>query len=91
MMKENNFLSKCWHNEKNNKIKVEIKYNNKESKIRELKKISKPSQHVHLNVDEIRKKCKGKSIYFISTSSGLMTHKEAIEKNIGGKAIFYAF
>jgi ribosomal protein S8 len=45
--RENNFLSECWIDEKNHRIKVKIKYSNRDSNIHQLKKISKPSQHIH--------------------------------------------
>lgn len=87
-LKENNFLSNYWYDKKNRKIKAEIKYRNKYSCINELKKISKPSQHIHIKYKEIKKKCQGYGVYFISTSFGILTHKEALEKKIGGKLIF---
>ncbi|CAI2161723.1 1298_t:CDS:2 [Funneliformis geosporum] len=74
----------CWFDEKNRKIKVDIKYNNQNSRIHHLKKISKPSQHIHLGVEEIKKQCHKRGFYIISTSTGLLTHREALEKNQGG-------
>ena len=88
-LEENNFLAQCWLDEKNRKIKADIKYNNKNSRIHEIKKISKPSQHIHLRVKEIKKYCRGRGIYFISTPLGLLTHREALEKNQGGKVLFF--
>lgn len=89
-LKENNFFSKCWFDEKNKIIKAEIKYANENSCIQQLQKISKPSQHIHLKVAEIKKNCRGRHrVYFISTSSGLLTHQEALAKKQGGKVIFF--
>src|SRR4051794_20576505 len=78
-LKENNFFSQCWFDEKNRNIKVDIKYANQNSRIHQLKKISKPSQHIHLQVKEIKKNCRNHGIYFISTPLGLLTHHEALE------------
>jgi small subunit ribosomal protein S8 len=88
-LKDENFLSECWSDEKKRQIKVRIKYNNKDSHIHQIKKISKPSQHIHWKTSDIKKKCHGYGIYLISTSQGLLTHREALEKNLGGKAIFF--
>ena len=87
-----NFLSQCWFDEKNRNIKVEIKYSQQRSKIQEIKKISKPSQHIHLRVKEIEETCRDRGIYLISTSlpeTPLLTHREALAKKQGGKVILF--
>ena len=89
------FLSQCWidkKEEKKWKIKVDIKYNNKNSRIHEIKKISKPSQHIHLKAKKIKKYCSRYGLYLISTSlpeTPLLTHREALEKKQGGKVILF--
>ena len=91
-LEETNFLSRCWFDEKGRSIKVDIKYSNQNSHIKQVKKISKPSQHIHLKVKEIKKNCRGRGIYIISTSlpeTPLLTHREALEKKQGGKVIFF--
>ena len=88
-LEANNFLSQCWFDEKNKRIKVDIKYSNQNSRIHEIKKISKPSQHIYLRVKEIKKYCYHHGFYFISSSFGLLTHREALEKKQGGKVIFF--
>src|ERR1700733_5842794 len=82
-LRERNVLSQCRVDKKNRNIKVDIKYNNQNSRIHHLKKISKPSQHIHLRVREIKKFCQNHGFYIISTSEGLLTHREAQEKNLG--------
>jgi ribosomal protein S8 len=42
-----------------------------------------------LQVREIKKFCKNHGFYIISTSAGLLTHREALEKGLGGKVIFF--
>jgi len=66
---------------------VEIKYFNKNSSLHEIKKISKPSQRIYLSLSQIKKKCLGRRTYLISTSRGLLTHREALDKKIGGELI----
>lgn len=86
-LQENNFLSQCWFDKKNRNIKAEIKYSNQKSCINQLKKISKPSQHIHLKVKELKKYCRSYGVYLITTPAGLLTHREALEKNVSGKVI----
>ena len=88
-LEASNFLSQCWFDEKNRKIKADIKYSNQNSRIHQVKKVSKPSQHIHLRVKDLKKHCRGRNTYFISTPLGLLTHREALEKNQGGKVIFF--
>ena len=88
-LEENNFLSQCWFDEKNRKIKVDIKYANQNSRIHQVKTISKPSQHIYLRVKELKKRCRGHGTYLISTPLGLLTNREALEKNQGGKVLFF--
>ncbi|MCE8163919.1 MAG: 30S ribosomal protein S8 [Candidatus Moeniiplasma glomeromycotorum] len=91
-LRENNFFSKCWFDEKRKNIKVDIKYSNQNSRIHRIKKISKPSQHIHLRVKEIEKNCHDRGIYLISTSlaeTPLLTHREAMAKKQGGKVILF--
>jgi ribosomal protein S8 len=41
----------------------------------------------YVKAKEVKKYCFGKSVYLISTPFGLMTNKEALEKNTGGKLL----
>ena len=87
-LQQTNFLSQFWFDEKNHRLKVEIKYSNRRSLIHELKKISTPSRHIHLRVKELNKFCRRSyGTYIISTSRGLLTDREALVQNTGGKVI----
>lgn len=83
----NNFLTECWVDENKKIIKVKIKYFNKNSSLHEIKRISKISQRTYLNLSQIKKECVGRRTYLISTSQGLLTHREAIDKKVGGELI----
>jgi small subunit ribosomal protein S8 len=83
----NNFLTECWVDENKKIIKVKIKYFNKNSSLHEIKRISKISQRIYLNLSQIKKECVGRRTYLISTSQGLLTHREAIDKKVGGELI----
>ena len=86
-MKQYNFLTQFWVDEKNKQIKAEIRYFNRQSAIRCIETISKPSRSLYVSSSKISKRCSTGGIYLISTSQGLLTHKEALEKKIGGKLI----
>ncbi len=81
-LKEGNFLRQYYHDEKKRIIKADIKYYNKTSSLREIRKIS-----AYLKASEIKKKCFGKHLYLISTPQGLLNNHEALQKNVGGKLI----
>ena len=88
-LKENNFFLEVWTTKNKREIKVKIKHFNKFSSINQIKRISKSSQRIYFTSEEIKKNCLGKRIYLISTSKGLMTHRQALEKKIGGEVIFF--
>lgn len=74
-------------------IKIAIKYdrNSKEPVIRKLGRISKPGLRKYAGVDELPRVINGLGIAIVSTSHGLMTAKQAREKNIGGELICYCY
>ena len=74
-------------------IKIKLNYEQKNlekiPKIKEINRISKPSQRVYVEAQEIFPFKKGKGIRILSTSKGLMTDKEAKKQNVGGELICY--
>mgnify|MGYP003828669987 FL=1 len=73
-------------------LKIELKYNNNgESVLRQIKKISKPGQRIYLPSHEIKSVKSGLGCLIVSTSSGLMTNKEAKKKGLGGEIICEVF
>ncbi|MDH3005166.1 MAG: 30S ribosomal protein S8, partial [Candidatus Shikimatogenerans sp. JK-2022] len=75
------------YNKKYNKIIIYLKYINKNSVIRNIKRISKPSLRKYLKYKNISKVLNGYGIYIISTSLGVMTGYEAVSKKIGGEIL----
>jgi len=69
------------------KIKVVLKYNQKQPVISGLKRISKPGQRIYLPAKKIKSVRGGFGIAIVSTSQGLMTDKEARKKKLGGEII----
>lgn len=70
-------------------IILSLKYNNKESVITGLKRISKPGLRVYAKADEIPRVLNGLGIAIISTSKGIMTGKDAKAANLGGEVLAY--
>ena len=70
-------------------ITIALKYVEKESVIKGLKRISKPGLRVYAKSEEIPKVLGGLGIAIISTSKGVMVDKEARKANIGGEVLAY--
>jgi len=73
-------------------IRVFLKYGqNGERVITNLKRISKPGLRVYTKREDVPKVLNGLGIAIISTSEGLLTDKEARQKNVGGEVIAYVW
>ena len=73
-------------------IRVAMKYGPDKAKvITGIKKISKPGLKVYAKADEVPKVLGGLGIAIISTSSGLITDKEARRLGVGGEVICYVW
>ena len=88
ILKEEGFIEN--YEVKDNDIIVNLKYGaKKERVISGLKRISKPGLRVYAKSSEIPKVLNGLGIAIISTSNGVMTDKEARQKNLGGEVLAY--
>ena len=73
-------------------IKVQMKYGpDKTRVITGIKRISKPGLKVYAKKDEVPRVLGGLGIAIISTSSGLITDKQARELGVGGEVICYVW
>lgn len=74
-------------------IKIALKYHpeTKESALKSLVRVSKPGLRRYTNVDEMPRVLNGLGIAILSTSMGLMTDKEARQKNVGGEVLCYVY
>ncbi len=70
-------------------INIELKYVNKERVITGLKRISKPGLRVYAKAEQLPKVLNGLGIAIVSTPQGVMTNKQAKEKNLGGEVLAY--
>ena len=74
-------------------IHITLKYgeDKNEKIITGLKRISKPGLRVYAKREDVPKVLNGLGIAIISTSEGLLTDKEARQKNVGGEVIAYVW
>ena len=73
-------------------IKVFLKYGpNGERVISGLKRISKPGLRNYVSAKDLPKVLNGLGIAIVSTSAGVITDKEARQKNVGGEVIAYVW
>jgi small subunit ribosomal protein S8 len=69
-------------------IRVFLKYSpTKESVIRGIRRVSKPGLRVYRSYTEIPRARSGFAVTILSTSSGLLTDKQAKEKKVGGEVL----
>jgi small subunit ribosomal protein S8 len=66
-------------------------YNNKESVITNIKRISRPGFRFYAKKDKIPSVLRGRGMAIISTSKGVVTDKQAREMNLGGEVICYVW
>ncbi len=74
---------------KQNVIKIHLKYRDGVSAITGLKRISKPGLRIYKDSEKLPRVLNGLGTAVISTSKGLMTDKEARNQSIGGEVICY--
>jgi small subunit ribosomal protein S8 len=69
-------------------LRVELKYGpNGEQVIQEIKRISKPGRRVYSKAKDLKPVLGGMGIMIISTSTGVLSDREARQKNAGGEVI----
>lgn len=69
-------------------LDVSLKYTNGVHAIQGVKRSSKPGRRMYLGVAEIFPVKFGKGERILSTPAGIMTGKEARQKNVGGEELF---
>ncbi len=75
--------------DKQNVLRLHLKYRNGISAISGLKRISKPGLRIYKPVDELPRVLSGLGIAIISTSKGILTDKQARELSVGGEVICF--
>ncbi|GJM32744.1 MAG: 30S ribosomal protein S8 [Saprospiraceae bacterium] len=74
-------------------IKIALKYDpvTKAPIIRKLQRASKPGLRLYCKADEIPRVINGLGIAIVSTSSGVITGKQAQTRNVGGEVLCYIY
>ena len=69
-------------------LKIELKYGpNGERVIRHIRRVSKPGRRVYRRADGLRPVLNGLGISIISTSRGVISDREARQRNLGGEVL----
>ena len=69
-------------------LRVQLKYGpNGERVIRHLKRVSKPGRRVYRGADDLKPVLNGLGITVLSTSHGLLSDREARQRNLGGEVL----
>lgn len=91
ILKEENFIHdfSIIEDNKQNVIRVHLKYRNGISAISGLKRVSKPGLRVYKPADQLPRVLNGLGLAVISTSKGLLTDRQAREQSVGGEIICY--
>ncbi|MCS7052598.1 MAG: 30S ribosomal protein S8 [Ignavibacterium sp.] len=74
---------------KQNIIRIHLKYRNGMSAISGLKRVSKPGLRIYKGVEELPRVLNGLGIAIVSTSKGILTDKQARAASVGGEVICY--
>lgn len=91
LLSKEGFLKNVKETEEEGKkvLTAELVYEKRTPIFTDVKIISKPSLRVYVSTVELEKKEKrGLGKIVVSTSSGLMTGKEALKKGLGGELLF---
>ena len=73
-------------------LTISLKYGpNRERSIAGIKRVSKPGLRVYAKSTELPKVLGGLGIAIISTSSGLLTDRQAAKKKVGGEVLAYVW
>ena len=73
-------------------LSVTLKYSeDRKSSIAGIKRVSKPGLRVYAKSDELPKVLGGLVIAILSTSSGLLTDRQAAKKGVGGEVLAYVW
>ena len=70
-------------------IRIDLKYTPiGQSVIHGMKRVSRPGQRIYSPTDQLRRLTRGLGTLVVSTSSGVMTNREAKKANLGGEVLF---
>ncbi len=91
ILKEENYIQDYTfvEDDKQNVIRIALKYNNGESVLKGLERVSRPGLRKYATSDKLPRVINGLGVAVISTSKGVMTDKQARQQGVGGEVICY--
>lgn len=72
-------------------LQIELKYNNGQPAIREIRRVSKPGRRVYSAVKELQPVKNGLGVSILTTPKGVMSDNRAREENVGGEVLCNVF
>lgn len=72
-------------------LKIKMKYNQRQSVIEDLERISKPSCRLYCGSKEIPRVKDGMGIAILSTPKGILSGRDAMKQNVGGEILCYVW
>jgi small subunit ribosomal protein S8 len=93
LLQEQNYISKFSEipSDVQGTLRIYLKYQDDESVIRSLVRVSKPGRRVYVNHDDLPRVFDGLGVAIISTSKGLLTDKDARIQKLGGEVLCYVW
>lgn len=70
---------------------IELKYNEGEAVIKEIKRVSKPGRRVYMQIENLPRVQNGLGISILSTSKGVMSDFDARTAKVGGEVLCNVF
>jgi len=94
VLKDEGYISSFEEFEDENKhknLRIKLRYVNNKKVVSGLKRISKPGLRVYVNHKDLPRVLGGLGVAVISTSTGVMTDRQARYKGVGGEVICYVW
>ena len=89
VLKTEKFITDLEADKKSRTISVTLAYDeNGDSKITDVKRVSKLSKRIYRGSQEIKPVKNGLGLSIVSTPAGVMTGRQAREKKVGGEVLF---
>jgi len=77
--------------EKNEVIRIFLKYDANKKGFAHLKRVSKPGRRVYVGIDHLPTVMSGVGISILSTSRGILTDRSARKAKVGGEVLCYVW
>ena len=88
---EQGYINKYLVNDENKKIRVFLKYRGRQSVIKDLQRVSKPSLRKYVGYKDIPLVYGGLGINILSTSKGIIDDETARQMKVGGELLCYVW